>query len=418
MGYINTATTLTLFANLTTIGRQKLLTNSSNLITHFALGDSDANYTAEYPLESGEIPVIAGALSSSSGATNSLNNNFVLRSKLIRNSTQTTKKPVESSSTRVLSNNVKLDNQVISGSSLTQEVIDRTVIDGTASTTTNLFKSFNLPITTADKAYFSTVPYSNGFADTALSGLNQDEIIIIGIPNSSYGEIIDGKSIKLEVESGGSGYTLYSTYQSSLTNLQTQDNNYYETSNALKFNSNSSNPQLVGMNKFGNNVSFLFSDEIAPPNQDPTKSWATGWNTFKPYSMGGKEQFNLTTNSNINKTADTCVGVAYLDKGFIVITDPTIVSSFDDSTSGSSATTVSFKSVTTEVSQKITCIVNRGEFGKSTNPTFSSDNNDTPRISEVTLLDDSENIIAVAKMDRQLELSTDQFLALGVKIVV
>lgn len=418
MGYISSATTLTVLANLTTIGRQKLLTNSSSLITHFTLGDSDANYNAEYPLNSGEVPALAGGLSSSSGATNSLTNNFQLRSKLIRNIGQSTKKPVETSSSQVIAETKILSAQTISATSLSQRIINRNVIDGSASTTTNLFKSFGLPITTADKAYFTNVPYPKGFYNTALSGLNQDEVIVIAIPNDSYGEIIDGKSIKVQLETAGSAVTIYSTYQSTLTNQQTQDNNYWETSSELKFTSNSSNPQLIGMNKFGNNVAFLFSDDIAPPNQDPKKSWATGWQTFKPFSQNNKEQFNLTTNSELGKTADTCVGIAHLDKGFIIITDPTIVSGFDDSVSGSSATTVSFKSVTTEVSQKITCIVNRGEFGRSTNPTFSIDNNDIPRITEIALLDSSENIIAVAKMDRQIELAADQFMVLGVKIVV
>ena len=412
MGFINSATTLTVLANLTTIGRQKLLMNSSSLITHFALGDSDANYNAEYVLTSGEVPVLAGELSTTSGATNSLSNNFQLRSKLVRTNGGTTKKLVEPSSSQVIADKKILGEKIISGSSLYETTIDRTVIDGTASTTTNLFKSFNLPITIADKTYFSSVPYPNGFADTALSGLNQDEVIIIGIPNSEYGELIDGKSIKVELDVAGTAYTLYSTYQASLTNQQTQDNNYNETSAELNFSQNSNNPQLVGKNKFGNAVAFLFSDEIAKPNQDSTKSWSTGYSTFKPYSLGLKEQFNLTTNSNLSKTADTCVGIAYLDKGFIVITNPTIVTNY------TSASTVTLKSVTTEVSQKITCIVSRGEFGTTTNATFSFGNGDIPRISEITLLDSSENIIAVAKLDRHIEVSTDMFLALGVKIGV
>lgn len=418
MGFISSATSLTVIANLTTLGRQKLLMDSSNLITHFTLGDSDANYNAEYPLGSGEVPVVAGELSTTSGATNSLTNNFQLRSKLIRNSSKTTKKPVESTSSQVVAKTSILSAQTISATSLYQAVIDRTTTTGTASTTTNLFKTFGLPISLADKTYFTTVPYPDGFANTALSGINQDQAVIIGIPNASYGELIDGKSIKVVLNAGGSAFTIYSTYQSTLTNQQTQDNNYVETSSELKFVRNSSNPQLIGMNKFSNNVSFLFCDTIAKPNEDTTKSWSTGWNTFKPFSQGQKEQFNLRTNSNLSKTGDTCVGVAYLDKGFIVITHPTIVAGFDATTSGCSATTVSYKSVTTEVSQKITCIVSRGEFGTSTNATFSSDNNDVPRITEIALLDSAENIIAVAKMDRQVELSADQFMVIGVKIAV
>jgi len=428
MAFIETGTTLTLVANLTTIGRQKLLMNSSNLITHFALGDSDANYNAEYPLSAGTIPVLAGHLSNVTGATNSLDNNFQLRSRLIRGintkdgivpTSQNTKKPVEKSSGNVTVTRKWLGYKTISGSSLYTAIINRNETDGDNSRLTNLFKTFGLPITMADKTYFTTVPYPNGFSDTALSGLNQDKVLVIGIPADEYGELIDGKSIKLEFSvSGGTttAYTIYSTYQSTLTNLQTQDNNIYETSSELKFRSNLTNPQLVGFNKFGNNVAFLFSDEIAKPNHDTSKSWSTGYGTFKPFYLNGKEQFNLVTNSNLSKTADTAVGIAYLDKGFIVITHPNIVNYFDQSLF--TAATLTFDSVTTEVSQKITCIVERGEFGYSTNPTFSAENHDIPRISEVALLDASGLIIAVAKFDRQIELSNDMFLALGIQIVV
>jgi hypothetical protein len=39
--------------------------------------------------------------------------------------------------------------------------------------------------------------------------------------------------------------------------------------------------------------------------------------------------YNLQTNSNIGVSADTMVGVAYLDKGLIVITDPTIIANYE-----------------------------------------------------------------------------------------
>lgn len=421
MGFINSADTLTVLAKLTTIGRQRLLLNSNSLISYFSLGDSDANYNVEYPLTTGELPVLAGDLTLSSGATNSMNNNFELRSKLIKGSitttnlsSQNTKKLVESSSSNIVAEKKWLDYITISGDSLYQKIIDRTDVSGTGNTLSNLFKSFNLPITEADKNYFNTAPYPNGFKNTALSGINQDEVLIVSIPKENYGELIDGKSIKSTIDTTGGTYTLYSTYQKTLTNNATQDNNYIETSEDLKYRRNLDNPQLVGKNKFGNNISFLFSDDVAKPNQDPTNSWSTGYNTFKPFTLKNKKQFNLITNTNTSTTADTAVGIAYLDKGFIVITHPDIVSGFVDS--GSTATTVSFKSLTTEVSQKVTCLIKRGEFGVSTNPTFEI--GDVPRISEIALLDNTNAIIAVAKLDKHIQLSKDMFLAIGVKIVV
>lgn len=44
MGFIPNATTTTLTAKLTPIGRQLLRSTNNNLITKFSLGDSDANY--------------------------------------------------------------------------------------------------------------------------------------------------------------------------------------------------------------------------------------------------------------------------------------------------------------------------------------------------------------------------------------
>jgi hypothetical protein len=70
--------------------------------------------------------------------------------------------------------------------------------------------------------------------------------------------------------------------------------------------------------------------------------------------------------------------------------------------------------VSTNVFQNITCIADRGEFGSSTNPSFSS--SDTPRISEVGLFDSLGNIIAVGKTDRHVPKNVNEFLALSIKI--
>jgi hypothetical protein len=113
-------------------------------------------------------------------------------------------------------------------------------------------------------------------------------------------------------------------------------------------------------------------------------------------------------------TADTLVGIAYLDKGFIVITDPTIVNAYVSS--AATATTVSFNSQSVGVYQIVNCIADRGEFGSTTNPTFEF--NDIPRISEVGLYDDVGNLIAYAKPDRQIPKNINEFLALSIKISV
>ena len=158
---------------------------------------------------------------------------------------------------------------------------------------------------------------------------------------------------------------------------------------------------------------MLFSDNIQTPNGGSgSLSWATGYNTNKPFSVNGKQLYNLQTNSNLGLSADTPVGIAYLDKGIIVVTHPSIVSNYDSATA--SATSITFNSVSTAVYQNVTCIANRGEFGGSTNPTFTGA--DSPRISELGLFDTLGGLIAVAKTDRHLVKNVNEFLALNVKI--
>ena len=215
--------------------------------------------------------------------------------------------------------------------------------------------------------------------------------------------MIDGKSIKFILPTTGGTYTIYSSFQNKGATLQSEDGNYSDTSNLTT--------------QFGDNIAFLFSDTILRPNGgDSTLSWATGYNTVKPFSLNQKSLYNFQTDSNVALTADTIVGIAYLDKGFLVITDDTIISNYGavNPTGTTTGATVTFDSVSTSVYQNITCIAARGEFGSTTNPTFTGIEN--PRISEIGLYDSLGNLIALGKTDRHIEKNINEFLALGVKI--
>ena len=111
---------------------------------------------------------------------------------------------------------------------------------------------------------------------------------------------------------------------------------------------------------------------------------------------------------------DSPVGIAYLDKGFIVITEPTIVNSFNPIYSGSSATTITFDSVRTKVSQSITCIAGRSEFSVSNNPTWSA--GDIPRITEVGIFDANNTLIAIGKLNKTYEKPANDFVAFNITI--
>lgn len=395
MGYLQSTSTLTLTAKLTPLGRKKIITNNSGLIKTFSLGDSDANYNVNTTLGSGQVPGLGGNIGPFSSLSNSTTQTIGLRSVLVVNSSGTLFKPVASQSSNVLTE-IKLNGvTTASGSNITQNIVNRN--DYATDSLVNLFYTFGLSLDSNGDTLFSGVTYSNGgFSDTALSGLGVDKILVIAIDNSQYGESLDGKSLKIEIPTSSGLYTVYSTYQGSTTSLSTLDASYSEPSKTL--------------NRFGSNVSVLVSDEILRPNGgDPSLSWSTGFGTNKPFSLNKKQPYNFQTNSNLGVIVDSVVGLAYLEKGFIVITNQTIV---NDYIGGS--INVTFDSVSTNVSQSITCIADRGEFGSSTNQTFQFD--DIPRITEVGLYDSENNLIAIAKTDRQITKNINEFLALGIVI--
>lgn len=396
MGYNSTASTLTLTAKLTPLGRQMFAMNPNNsIISTFSLGDSDANYNASNLLTTGQIPAEAGEVGPNSTTSNSTTTNANIKSFLIANGSGDLFKPVESLQSAISVQAISNGQITISGSDIRQTIIDRT--DYETDSLVNLFYSFGLSLDSTSDNIFTGITYANGgYSDTALSGLAQTKILVISIDNSTYGEIIDGKEIKLNLPTSAGTFIIYSTFQNKGANLKTEDANLSDTSSIAT--------------SIDQNIALLFSDTIQKPNNDSSLSWATGFGTLKPFSLNGKQLYNFQSDSNTATIADKVIGVAYLDKGFLVITEPTIVNGF----TGSTATTITLDSVSTEIYQNITCIADRGEFGSSTNTTFGS--SDTPRVSEVGLYDNLGNLIAIAKTDRHVPKNINDFVAFGVKI--
>jgi hypothetical protein len=399
MGFITTANTITLTAKLTPIGRQRLVSTNNALISSFALGDSDANYNVPLTLTTGQIPAEAGEIGANASVSNSTTVNAAIKNSLIVNNGSLTK-PVESQSTIVSIQQLSNGSTSVSGSNLSQVVIDRNNYN--SDSLVNLFYSFGLPLNSSDDNVYTGVTYTNGgYSDTALSGLAQTKIIVFGIKNTTYGECLDGKTVKLSLPTSAGTYTIYSTFQDKGLSTSVEDANITETSVVT-----------AGIDA---NIALLFSDNIKTPNGGSgSLSWATGYNTVKPFTNNAKEFYNLLTDSNLGQSADTVVGIAYLDKGFIVITHPQIVANYDSTTAAAAVAT--FDSVSTSVFQNITCIAGRGEFGGSTNPTFTT--SDTPRISELGLYDNLGNLIAMAKTDRHVTKNVNEFKAFSVKITL
>ena len=101
------------------------------------------------------------------------------------------------------------------------------------------------------------------------------------------------------------------------------------------------NPRIVG-NLVGDtslastNVAFLFSDTTRRPSQTNITNWSDGWTKSIPsgYDGANTDTFKFTTNTTNTpkahaQSSDEPIGICYLDKGFAVITDPTIVSNFN-----------------------------------------------------------------------------------------
>ena len=403
MGFQTTATTTTLIAKLTPLGRQLLVTNTNNLITKFALGDSDANYNVSDPLETGQVPAMGGNNGLGGTTNNITGNDIAIRYPLLVNALGGNLKSVDPASINI-STVVQNVGQIVnvSGASISQNLIDGT--DTTNNPLANLFASFGLPLSQNGKNSYTATTYAQGgWSDTALSGLAADKIAVIGIDNTQYGESLDGKEIKLDLVTTGGTSTIYSTFQNRGTNLTSEDSAYKDGST-----------ETTGL---GLSLAFLVSDSILTPNGgDVALSWATGFGTTKPYSVNNKKLYNLTTDTNVALTADTVIGVAYLEKGLLVITEPSIVDAFDPAFSGSSGTSVTVNSVSTNVIQNVTCVAGRGEFSSSSNPTWTQ--GDVVRISELGLYDDQNRLIAYGKFDRQVLKQDASFSSFGIKITV
>jgi hypothetical protein len=275
MGFIDSATTVTIRARLTNLGREKILTNNNTIFTHFILGDSDANYNTSEKLTSGKIPTDSGNLGVNSTTNDNIFENVGIGSKLFVTVAPTTKKLVEKNSNKINMEITKVGENTVSGSSLTYVLLDR---DNTSSVNTNYFKSLSLPIKKADVNVFTgTTSQNGGWSDTPFSGLGVSNVLMGVIDNDKYGEIIDGKSVKLEIPvytgyttggtpTGLTTYTLYTTYPKTTIPRTDLDSDYIDRS---------SYPQTLFKRKI--NVSYLVSDDIQKPNNDTSKSWATGY---------------------------------------------------------------------------------------------------------------------------------------------
>ena len=431
MGFINSANTITITARLTKLGREKLLTNTNTIFSHFTLGDSDANYNTSVKLPTGKVPANSGNLGANSTTNDNINDGATVVSRLYVTTPPVFKKQVEPNSSNIGMSITEIGEVTVSGSNLTYVEIDKS---NSSTDFTNLFKSLSLPLTSSNINLFTgTTSQNGGWVDTAFSGLGASKVLLGVIDNTQYGELIDGKTIKMSLPiatgytSGGSvtGITTYDIYSTlpKTTIIKTDLDSSYED--------NSDYPRAL----FGNqiNVAYLVSDNIQKPNNDSSKSWSTGYDSFKPFSLNGKELINVQTISTTNINSDKVIGVAYLDKGIIAITEPSIVDNIALNFSGDSNTNTitnglglyyfssstyntKVDSIQFDLVQNIVCIAARGEFYNSQNETITV--NDDVRISEIAITDVAGNILAIGKTDRHIVKKKNDFVVFDVQIII
>lgn len=168
--------------------------------------------------------------------------------------------------------------------------------------------------------------------------------LLFEIPNTAYGEIIDGKTIKLELpyytgttsnnivnerlgfysyNSTPQPLTAYGTYNKKNLNSFNLDRVLSETDLTLK--DIGIKPDLSTTN-YESNVVLLFSDNIKKPQGSNLSEWSSGYSDL----LDGTRVFNPSSveKALYDNNLDECIGFVALDKGFIVITHPKIVDSY------------------------------------------------------------------------------------------
>lgn len=358
----------------------------------------------------------------------------------------------------------------ISGSTLKFTAVQKSADNGRAFS--NLYSSFNLPLISAQ-----TNSFLSTWARTGFSGLSQDNIIVAEVPSNTYGELIDGRTVRFIVPNNTGGtYTLYSSYyEPQPFSSDNSDQGEYFGNPILK-GSTKGKPGLAS-----SNVAFIFSDDIKVPtmaSSNPNISnWSDGWAidiTPNGYDGGGTDNFRFTdvvTSSNTPKayaqSQDIPVGICYLDKGFMVLTDPTIVGNFrysggteDGSTvysgassgftnlyfTGSTLASCSYYSFEKEWVMSINVVADSGEFYITENqsaaspeaPYYGAGGTDTgiqfktpfgdvnqvwdlsdvssSYITEIGLYDAQNRLLAVAKPDRPIKKDKNTPVTLTLKL--
>lgn len=330
-----------------------------------------------------------------------------------------------------LNANVPGYNQI--SSAMTFTVAQRDPNNGRAFS--NLYSSFRLPA-----ANFVITDWDNQWGNTALKNFDTlENVLVIEIPKDEYGELIDGRTIKLELPNNTGGtYTFYSSYYDGTYNASSDPSAAAQVFGHRSAINQGLSPSVTTPST---NVSFLFSDDFAVPTAGG--SWADGFTTTSPprgyddstsfFQFGTDTTDKKAANVNNSTTGtDFPLGVCYLDKGFIVITSSAVTQTLDysASTAGasyvysgltretySSGATLTYWSFEKQWVLNVLCTLEPEEFyvtqnttAADLNPTVTNNGeydlssvNKPVYISEIGLYDSDGDMLAIAKPDRPVE---------------
>lgn len=318
---------------------------------------------------------------------------------------------------------------------------------------TNYTSSFNLPFEL--DAFSSGSTLSQSYPE--LQHLNVNSFLIASIHPSHYHEMLDGRSVVVNVPNSSSSILCVSSTYNTL--LKSEDNVL-----------------------LGKNIAFLFADTINLPYTGTTDggsvsraavaSWsatsyldrpaAVSYQNLQPTDINSDSRSWSTvktgvavpqtypTNTNQGYNYDIPVGFVALDKGFVVITHPALVTgvtwtvgqiltnNVTWSTNSGGLTTnvafsansnVSFYDIDVEFKTTVVTTALPGEFYFSNNPTWDyetnlsehqlgSNNFTTTYVTEIGLYNRNNELIAIAKLDRPKEKGYTGVLTFSLQIDV
>jgi hypothetical protein len=183
-------------------------------------------------------------------------------------------------------------------------------------------------------------------------------------------------------------------------------------------------------------------DAWSPTNKFPTVEADESKKIYAAYD-------GVILNNTFLKYYDKPVGILYNDKGFAVITDPTLVSGFTYSAGTSSgfntipsgspynsgidfakiyftSSTLSnsqFDSITTEFVQNIICIAGANEFVSTTNTSYQDayDINSTDKptfITSIGLYNEAQELIGIAKLSEPIKKLPSNIVPFNIRLII